>query len=243
MVTKPSNATHKSKFFSHPSKILNRAKNSQYLQKHREWLNQRRVDRKKLENYVETNDPYQKIKYFKKLIKFKSKDNPHADDISFVPHLSETEKNLIENYSDKSRTTNQEEDSSTIVIEAGNEFAYETVNHNNEIYVTDIAKNTSLATQMEHKAITESYEKHQEESSVATSHKNQIEKEANSGHKNDKYENNTESLENSKNQTTNDLEIQKFISEHLKYRDGDMTLKKSWGKWSNWSNCSRSCGR
>lgn len=214
------------------------------------------MDRKKLENYVETNDPYQKIKYFKKLIKFKGNDNPHADDISFVPHLSESER--IENYNNKSRAAHEEdEDSSTIVIEAGNEFAYETINHNNEIYVTDIAKNTSLASRLEHKAITGSNEKHEDEKSsaiVATSHKNQIEKEANGGHKSDKHENSVESLkgtdeemlENStraENHTTNDLEIQKFISEHLKYRDGNMTMKKSWGKWSSWSGCSRSCGR
>lgn len=42
--------------------------------------------------------------------------------------------------------------------------------------------------------------------------------------------------------SSNDFEIRKFISEHIKYKSNNITIKKSWGKWSPWSICSRSCG-
>lgn len=41
--------------------------------------------------------------------------------------------------------------------------------------------------------------------------------------------------------SSNDFEIQRFISEHIKYKSNNITIKKSWGKWSPWSGCSRSC--
>lgn len=40
----------------------------------------------------------------------------------------------------------------------------------------------------------------------------------------------------------NNFEIQRFISEHMKYKANNITIKKSWGKWTSWSICSRSCG-
>lgn len=170
--------------------------------------------------------------------------------------MIESEKNRFVNYNNISHSAYEEEvDTSTIIIETGNEFAYETVNRNNEFYVTDIAKNTSLGSQMKHKAITGSNEKQEDEKSsaiVATSHKNLIEKEKN-GLKSDETEKNTESSKGanvgqenstkSENLKTHDLEIQKFISEHLKYATNNITLKKSWSKWSSWSNCSRTCGK
>lgn len=42
------------------------------------------------------------------------------------------------------------------------------------------------------------------------------------------------------NDSFNDSEIQRFISEHNSYTN--ITIKKIWSKWSSWSQCSRTCG-
>lgn len=221
--------------------------------------------------YVETNDPLQKIKYFKKLIKFKH-ENDQGNIISFVPHIA--------------NDTNSNE-LTTSVVDTGNKFAYDTVssninsntnneeashksdfettlmNHNNNIgfFSSSAEQNTNI--------VTENVNKQNSAHLSAENMKNdsnQIESE--NEHVTDKprpkiddddvntkiielsssvkptassmdYDS-EKSLNNSA--ALNDFEIQRFITEHIKYKSSDVTIKKSWGKWSAWTDCSRSCG-
>lgn len=232
------------------------------LKKHKEWLNQRRLDRK-LVGYVETDDPYQKIKYFKKLIKFKNKETPSKVDDSLFLNIEKSnsiEKHLNERNNINSHVNNDvdnNEDVTTISNVETNKFAYETVN---EFYEhDDVAKKTSFVMPMEHKVINESNKKHENSSDVVvTSKQNLIEKEKNSNKINHNEENanieadiaieESKSFKNSKihivhNETISDFETQKFLYDHVKYKSSNLTLKNLWGKWSSWSQCSRSCGK
>lgn len=227
---------------------------------------------RELVGYVETNDPYQKIKYFKKLLKFKNKHDLNGNEISFVPHLSESNVNIVNESNSKS--FNNENELTTVIIDAGNKFAYDTIN-NNEISEFDtssnygkedlsqkkISKNVlneiqSSSTEPTINNINENKEKQKAEIITATNNnsKQQIEKE-HIGNKigvvdddinirNDSIETgSTEpSMKNSeKHPSTLNVETQKFISEHLRYTKNNITIKKSWSKWTPWSVCSRSC--
>lgn len=190
--------------------------------------------------FVETNDPYQKIRYFKKLIKFQNKENAAAltsNDVTFIPRISESSTNNIE----INNNTINEQQTTTTVAETINKFAYETINDEDVV-----AKEKSLSKATKHKAVSENNKKQPEELlTIVTSNETSIEKEPNGNKINGSEENSnaaTTPNNNADNETLNHIETQKFIFEHTKYNANNITIKKSWGKWTNWSQCSRSCG-
>ncbi|KAG5675697.1 hypothetical protein PVAND_005581 [Polypedilum vanderplanki] len=204
------------------------------IQKHRAWLNQRTKDRQ-LVGYVETNDPFQKIKYFKKLIKFKNKSD-HENIISFVPH----ENNVNE--------------LTTIAIDTGNKFAYDTVNNNEankyDLDITNDVLPSSAERNINSNIITDVDKQIIFETTTTSKdiRNNEIERgkidDFDNSNMHNSIEATTSSIDskNSLNATSNDVEIERFLSEHIKYKSSDVTIKKSWGKWGPWTQCSRTCG-
>lgn len=228
------------------------------LQKHKEWLNRRIAEKQRIGD-APSDDVNEKIKYFKKLIKFKNSDDPHGNEISFVPHLSDNR--LIEN------------ESTTVIIDTGSKFAYDTINNNDEVDTNP--KNTLNDTRSLTKSSNEIIGEQQqlevnkqtinEETSsqaaivdeiVTTNANIEIENISNVNQSNttkttiSSSRNRIVTKTDSKNKisagqvasTSNDVEIRKFITEHMNWKQNNVTVKKSWGKWGKWSDCSRSCG-
>ncbi|CRK93989.1 CLUMA_CG007515, isoform A [Clunio marinus] len=258
------------------------------IQKHREWLQKRRAE-KLSAGYVESSDPYQKIKYFKKLIKFRNQNDRSVNEISFIPRLID-EKDV----SDRSNgqvMSNNDVKMTTVIVEGGNKFAYDTINNNedmdfagnnasnsgvleanNKTNITktsnevveqstpdststnvvktnnkqqanefDTSNNTTTGNQME-----VSSKEHIGKSTVDVDMKGNTQSNRKTFVTSINSRNNGEisaiANNNSSEKSSNDFEIQRFISEHIKYKSNNITIKKSWGKWSSWSSCSRSCG-
>lgn len=258
----------------------------------------RRTAEKISAGYVETNDPYQKIKYFKKLIKFKNNE-AIINEISFVPHLIEMTTVIDKSQGegeddDKGRTNNNVDELTTVVIDTGNKFAYDTIINNNEETVfagsnatnlggeksNNRARKTEMSYEVVEQSSTATYtniinENNEKQESAMDDLNNSVKSQMESSLRehigntggvdtkshskgNRKFELTTQSElivskkdaeisasianNTSTEKSFYDFEIQRFISEHIKYKANNITIKKSWGKWSSWSSCSRTCG-
>lgn len=195
------------------------------------------------------------------MIKFKNKNETINNEISFVPHrLYSGSKDEIDARINEEVTTR---------TDSGNKFAYDLVNNNEEFDLS--GNNLTISVQQksnnevvehsspEHRAniVNKNNEKQEATTSFhAIKNKNHMEGSSKEQISNSKGNADTKSNSQSENQTgseketnntsteksSNNFEIQRFISEHIKHKSNNVTIKKSWGKWSSWSSCSRSCG-
>lgn len=202
--------------------------------------------------------------------------------ISFVPHLLRETKGASDRSESEVRSNNDDE-LTTVIIDTGNQFAYDTINNNEEFIfasnnATDLgtvrsnnrARKTKTSNEVGKQSSPEpsiniiNANNEKQETAVDVSSgviKNQMEGSSQEliGNKtaadvdtksNSQANRETENSMDSKNEISaststekspNDFEIKRFISEHIKYKSNNVTIKKSWGKWSPWSICSRSC--
>lgn len=210
-----------------------------------------------------------------------------SNEITFVPHLVDT-KDVIDR-SNSAAKSNNDDELTTVIIDTGNKFAYDTINNNEEIvFAGNNATNLggerrnggrSKKTKPSNEDVEQSSpmprtnivvnENNEKQESLALDDvvKSQMESSSrehignttadvdttsnSKGNRNvvettassmaSKNEISAVAINTSTEKSLNDFEIQRFISEHIKYKSNNVTIKKSWGKWSAWSGCSRSC--
>jgi hypothetical protein len=182
-----------------------------------------------------------------------------------VPHLSSDTRDVIDEKVIEEVTT-------VVTDDTGNKFAYDTINNNEEFdfahgnNVTILGEQKSNNEVVEHSSPepkaniinknnekqepTTSFDVIKNQSHMEGSSNEHISNSSSSSDVDIKSNSQTGSLIGSKNEakntstekSSNDFEIQRFISEHIKFKSNNVTIKKSWSKWNSWSTCSRSCG-
>lgn len=198
------------------------------------------------------------------MIQLNKEEKPFNNDISFVPHFDESK------LSDKINDNDKSDSVTTNMNETGNQFAYETVDNENEgeIGGNSVSQQTTefnLNLKSHHDENSEGSNKNVfstteglplsssalETTTTTYSSSNAIKHdESTNGIKiseettqstiKNKHEKNNSSASTSSN--NNDYEVKRFILEDQDNKRNNITVKKSWSKWKHWSSCSRSCG-
>jgi hypothetical protein len=183
----------------------------------------------------------------RKVIQLDKEEKPLNNHISFVPHLEENNK-----LNDKINDQDKSDSVTTNLNETGNQFAYETVNNEND---GENNKNSVSHRTTEFNFNVKSHQGSTTEGLQSTSTSEIITAETETK-KNDEstikfveegttpstIKHNKHEKNNSSSSNNNDFEVQRFILEDQDNKRNNITVKKTWGKWKPWTSCSRSCG-